>query len=215
MKKVAVLFSGSASSVLYLIKNDSNYGKLYTFVGAVSNKRDVQGIQLFQSQNIPCRVHNTKSFCIRRGYTGKLKDMPDEIRQAYFQVILEEIALFDPDLVLLSGFMLEITPPLLGFMPIINVHPADLRVLDIEGKPKYRGMDVVRLAIESGEEATCSTIHVVEKNVDCGRIITVSDPLPYVLGTLPEEHQEKMKTLCDGPAYRDALSQICSGEFVL
>jgi folate-dependent phosphoribosylglycinamide formyltransferase PurN len=110
--------------------------------------------------------------------------------------------------------MLEIRFPLLGYCPIINVHPADMRIKNTKGKTKYTGDDAVTLAINAGEKYTASTIHVVEEELDNGRIICVSAPLPVGKNVLPWEHQEKMKIFCDGPAYQEALRMICEREFV-
>lgn len=209
MKKIAVLFSGSASSLRYLFENDENYGKIYEIVCGIANKKNTKGEMFCKEKNIPFIEYNTKHFCIHHGYEGKLRNMPKEMRKTYYTDIVELIRYFEPDIILLSGFMLEITEPLLGFCPIINVHPADLSIMDENKKPKYTGDDAVRMAIEAGETYTASTIHFVEKEVDCGKIIYVSDPLFVEPGISPQEHQEKMKFLCDGPAYKEALKTLC------
>ena len=109
--------------------------------------------------------------------------------------------------------MLIISKPLLGYKPIINVHPADLSIKDSFGRPKYIGDDTVTDAIKNGEKYTASTIHVVEDILDGGRIICISDKLEVLDPNNPKEHQEKMKYLCDGPAYKKALEMICTGGF--
>lgn len=209
MKKIIVLFSGSASSLRYLFEKDKNYGKNYQIVCGISNKKDTKGEKFCKENDIPFIEFNTKYFCLNNGFDGKLKDMPIKIRDFYFKEMLNLIKPFSPDIILLSGFMLEITEPLLDYCSIINVHPADLTIKGKDKKPKYTGDDAVRLAIEDGQKYTASTIHFVEKEVDCGRIICVSDPLNFEEGTNPEEHQEKMKFFCDGPAYREALRILC------
>jgi phosphoribosylglycinamide formyltransferase-1 len=207
--RIAVLFSGSASSLRYLHENDPNYGVTYEIVCGVTNKKDTKGEKFCIEHNIDFIKLNTKTFCFEDGYIGKLRDMPEELRREYYFNLLNRIRIFSPDLILLSGFMLEIVEPLLGYRPIINVHPADLRIKGPDGKPKYTGDDAVTLAIKAGEKSTVSTIHFVEKEVDCGEIICVSDPLPVEEGTTPKEHQEKMKFACDGPAYKKALEIFC------
>ena len=209
MKKIVVLFSGSASSLRYLSEKDKNYGKSYEVVCGISNKKDTKGEKFCKEKDIPFIELNTKHFCYDSGFDGRIRDMPIWIRNDYFKEILNLIKPYNPDIILLSGFMLEIPEPLLSYCPIINVHPADLTIKGKDQKPKYTGDDAVRLAIEDGQKYTSSTIHFVEKEVDCGRIICVSDPLIVEEGIAPEEHQEKMKTLCDGPAYREALRILC------
>lgn len=209
MKKIIVLFSGSASSLRFLCKKDKHYGRNYEIVCGISNKKDTKGEQFCKENNIPFIECNTKHFCRDSGFDGKLRDMPLVIRKNYFTEMLTVIKRYHPDVILLSGFMLEITDPLLGYCPIINVHPADLTIKGQNGKPKYTGDDAVTMALRDGQKYTASTIHFVEKEVDCGRIICVSDPLLVEEGIHPSEHQENMKTKCDGSAYREALRIIC------
>lgn len=209
MKKIVVLFSGSASSLRYLFEKDKNYGKNYEIVCGISNKKGTRGEKFCKENNILFIEFNTKRFCVDHGYDGLLKDMPKETRVLYFTELLNLIKPLNPDIILLSGFKLKITEPLLGYCPIINVHPADLTIKGKNQKPKYTGDDAVTMAVKDGQRYTASTIHFVEKEVDCGRIICVSDPLSVEEGINPSDHQEKMKTMCDGPAYKEALRILC------
>jgi folate-dependent phosphoribosylglycinamide formyltransferase PurN len=210
--RIAVLFSGSASALRYLHEHDPNYGHTYEVICGISNKKDTRGELFCKEKEIPFIHCNAKVFCKEKGYTGKLKDMPYDLRTLYFTWLKDCIESKKPDLVMLSGFMLEITNPLLEYCPIINVHPADLRITDAEGKPKYTGDDAVTLALADGQKTTASTIHVVESVVDQGKIICVSEPLDVEDGIDPKDHQEKMKYFCDGPAYREALHMITSNQ---
>lgn len=210
MKRIVVLISGSGSSMRYLVENDPSYGVKYEFVCVIANKKGTKGEVFCREHNINFIEFNTKRFCADNEYYGMLRDMPSPIREGYFRELLGIIKPFRPDLIILSGFMLEITEPLLGYYLIWNVHPADLSICGEDGKPKYTGDDAVTLAISSGEKFTASTIHVVEKEVDCGRIICISDRLPVEEGIDPHDHQEKMKYLCDGPAYKQALEILNS-----
>ena len=203
------MFSGSASSLRYLFENDKNYGKNYDVICGISNKKETKGEIFCKEKGIPFIQFNTKDFCLKNGYEGKLHDMPDSLRVEYFKEMLSLVGPFQPDLILLSGFMLKITKPLLGYCDIINVHPADLSIKGKDKKPKYTGDDAVTMAILSGAKHTSSTIHFVEQEVDCGKIICISNSLVVEEGITPEEHQEKMKTHCDGPAYKEALRILC------
>lgn len=211
--RVVVLFSGGASAAQYLIENDTNYGKNYEFVFALTDKKGASGVSYFEEKEIPCMEAGIKQFSVRNSYSGRVKDMPDNIRRAYFTHLQHIIRQFKPDLILLSGFMLKIVAPLLGHCPILNVHPADLRIKNQDGTPKYTGDDAVTLAINAGETSTASTIHVVEEKVDEGRIICMSQPLMVQPEVSVTEHQNRMKIFCDGPAYKQALEMIYSGEF--
>ena len=206
--RVCVFFSGGCSALKYLSENDPNYGEKYQVVGAFTDNHKAVGVYLVRDQRIPIWVIDFRRWL--RHHNRKFNDLA--ARAQYFTEVLGHVADFKPQLIMLSGFMLRITEPLLGRFPIINVHPADLRILGADGKPKYRGADVVADAIADGATQTCSTIHVVTTEVDCGKIICVSDPLIVPEGVDPKAHQEDMKWLCDGPAYAQALAMI-AGRF--
>lgn len=224
--KIAVLFAGSAGPVPYLM-NDPNYGQNHEFVCAFTNTQETSGSEFFKSKGIPCEMFNTKDFCVAHDYNGKLSEMPSWIRRKYFTALKSRIhaVVGEIDLVLLSGFMMEITSPLLGYKPIINAYPADLRIVEtikfVKGEynalagntvPKYIGGNAVALAIRNGEKEIRSTVHVVEERINQGRIICVSDPLFIEPGVGLEEYQKNME-IYNGQAYQKALEMIFSEEF--
>jgi folate-dependent phosphoribosylglycinamide formyltransferase PurN len=59
---------------------------------------------------------------------------------------------------------------------IVNVHPADLSIMDNE-KRKYVGIHVVEEAIMAGEKEIRSTTHIVREEVDHGEILLISEPV--------------------------------------
>ena len=67
------------------------------------------------------------------------------------------------DLIILAGYMRVIKNPDAFPAPMINVHPSLL--------PKYKGLNVVERAMESGEEVTGCTVHYVNEELDGGEII--------------------------------------------
>ena len=109
------------------------------------------------------------------------------------------------------GFNLKVGPSFLCLPYIFFVF---YHIKDGEQKPKYTGASAVELAINDGQTFTASTIHVVEEKVDCGKIICVSEKIHVEEGCPIYLHQERMKMLCDGPAYKKALELISSGKFV-
>lgn len=213
--RVVVFFSGSASSMRYLLEHDENYGKAYTFVGALTENPDASGITAAEGEDIPVVVHNFKEWKEKNNVEAGNIDA----REGYFAEVVEKIKEWNADVLMFSGFMLITTNPLISEYEgrILNVHPADLRVTDEEGKRKYIGVGskVVRQAMEAGDEATYSTVHIVTRGVDEGPIVAISDPLPVREGVSPDEQQEEMKFACDGPAFKRAFERIASGEFEL
>lgn len=208
--RVAVFFSGGASSLKYLLENDSNLNKKYQIVVAFTDNPQAAALNLVKQADIQLIQLDFHNWC--RQNQVKFNDL--KARQNYFRQISHLIKPFKPDIIMLSGFMLLITEPLLTKYQnrILNVHPADLTILNQQGKRKYTGIDAVAQAISAGEKSTRSTIHLVTAEIDNGPIVTLSDPLIIEHGSDAKTHQEKMKWACDGPAYARALTLLSSGQ---
>ena len=70
------------------------------------------------------------------------------------------------DLIILAGYMRVLKKPSEFPCPIINVHPSLL--------PKYKGLNAVQQALESGDNETGCTVHYVNEELDGGEIIEQS-----------------------------------------
>jgi phosphoribosylglycinamide formyltransferase 1 len=118
----------------------------------LSNKQEAYILQ--RSKN-----HNLNAFCIES--KGKK-------RQEYDQIIGDEIAKYDFDIIVLIGYMRILSDDFVDRFEgkIINVHPSLL--------PKFAGgmdCDVHEEVIKSGEKTTGCTVHIVSKIVDGGQIL--------------------------------------------
>ena len=69
------------------------------------------------------------------------------------------------DYIILAGYMRILSSYFIEEFPnrIINVHPSLL--------PKYKGLNAVRQAMESGDKVTGCTVHYVNDELDGGQII--------------------------------------------
>ena len=67
------------------------------------------------------------------------------------------------DLIILAGYMRVIKNPSAFPAPMINVHPSLL--------PKYKGLNAVEQAMDSGDSVTGCTVHYVTEELDGGTII--------------------------------------------
>ncbi len=205
--RAVVLCSGSASSLQYLLGHDTSYGKVYEVVGLFSNVTDASGLTFAQDHSIPTDVIDFKDWREKAGVPrADLKG-----REPYFAQVTRIIREWNPDFIIMSGFDVLITDPLLNEYSgkMLNVHPAFLSILNDDGSRRYTGNGVVARAMEAGDP-TGSTIHLVTKETDGGPIVFESSSLPYEPGDDPKLHQEKMKTSCDGPAYKRALQVLFS-----
>ena len=67
------------------------------------------------------------------------------------------------DLIILAGYMRVIKNPAAFPAPMINVHPSLL--------PKYKGLNAIEQALDSGDSVTGCTVHYVTEELDGGTII--------------------------------------------
>ena len=67
------------------------------------------------------------------------------------------------DLIVLAGYMRVLKNPDAFPAPMINVHPSLL--------PKYKGLNAVEQAMDSGDSVTGCTVHYVTEELDGGTII--------------------------------------------
>ncbi len=146
MLSVVVLISGSGSNLKALLDAADNplFGARILAVGA-DNPAD--GLAHADLYGIPTFVVSPTNF---------------DSREAWAEVLLENINFFKPDLVVLAGFM-RILPAnfVRALSPnLINTHPSLL--------PKFPGAHAVRDALSAGETITGVTIHVVDEGVDTG-----------------------------------------------
>jgi phosphoribosylglycinamide formyltransferase-1 len=86
-------------------------------------------------------------------------------KDGYEKRLLEVLAPFEVDLVVLAGFLRILGPLFLGAFPlkVINVHPALL--------PAFPGESVWAAEVESGIKLAGATVHFVDSGVDTGPII--------------------------------------------
>jgi phosphoribosylglycinamide formyltransferase-1 len=110
-KRLVVLVSGSGSN-LQAILDASAAGRLPAqVVAVVSNRPDVFALQRADAAGVPA-VH--------------IGAQPGEQRTDYDSRLADVVAGFDPDIVVLAGWMRLLTMSFLGWFPgrVVNLHPA-------------------------------------------------------------------------------------------
>jgi len=213
--KVAILFSGGASVVPYLLNIDN-----CEIVGAISSSKSASGIAKLERLNVPVIVNDIHDF-----YRERDKPLIDmNIRKEWDRFLIQQLKEWGVDFVVCSGYMYLLTSEFVNSFNVINVHPADLRIKDENGNRKYIGYKAVLDAIETGERETRSTVHLMNEETDDGPLLVVSSSLPInsdliemiskddiSIKQVADIHQEYMKYYCDGPAFRMALTLLSRG----
>ena len=105
-------------------------------------------------------VHlSSKTF--RRQWTGD----PTQWRTAYDKEVADLISPFSPDLCVLAGYMLIVSPDLCRDLPMINLHPA------APNGPDGTWQDVIWQLIEQKADYSGVKIHLVTEELDQGPTI--------------------------------------------
>ena len=145
-----------------------------------------------------------------------------EARKKFDSVAGKLISAFKVDIIALGGYMSYTTLP-----NCVNVHPADLSILDSDGKRRYVGDDAVRDAILAGETQLCSSTLFTDDGIDSGPLLMVSAPitvnLPIPLHELKQNklvldqtvsaHQVKLKEAGDWVIFPYTIEMISTGRF--
>lgn len=146
MLSVVVLISGSGSNLRALL--DAAANPLYPArILAVGSDNSAAGLE-------HAELHGVPTFVVEPGRFAS--------REAWADALLANIKHFDPDLVVLAGFMKILPPNFVSALSpnLINTHPSLL--------PEFKGAHAVRDALAAGATRTGVTIHVVDEGVDTG-----------------------------------------------
>jgi hypothetical protein len=103
-----------------------------------------------------------------------------DARAEYDRDTLRLLERFHPDALLLDGYLLVVTDPLLRAFAgrIINIHHSDLLKRDELGHVKYPGLRAVRDAFIDGEVETRASAHIVTETLDDGPVLLRSWAFP-------------------------------------
>ncbi|MBI1971670.1 MAG: formyl transferase [Candidatus Aenigmarchaeota archaeon] len=173
------MMSGSGTNVIKTIERQRKLaeerGKApYEVVMIFTDNKGSNAQRIAEDFSLPWECDDIMDFYAERGHVNK-RDL--SLRPAYFERVIRKLEPYRPDVVVLGGFMSVVTEPLLSAWLGVNVHPADLSVVD-NGKRKYTGDNAVRDQILAGEKELRSSTHLVRPHVDYGEILLVSAPLP-------------------------------------
>jgi phosphoribosylglycinamide formyltransferase-1 len=143
----------------------------------------------------------------RRGFTS---------RSAYNCALSDLVAGYEPDYIILAGFMKILGREFIDRFRgrIVNIHPSLL--------PSFPGLDAQKQALEHGVKVTGCTVHFVDEGTDTGPIILQKavpvfeddDEGTLSARILEEEHKlcvEALKLLADGMMKIEGRRAVKSG----
>ena len=150
MTRLAIFASGNGSNAENITRYFSENDEIKPVI-FVSNKKEAFVHERARKLGIPSYTFSKNEF--------------DE-----GTLIVQKLREYEVDFVILAGFLLKISQPILDAFPdkIVNIHPALLPKFG--GKGMY-GSHVHRAVVEAGECESGITIHYVNENYDEGGVI--------------------------------------------
>jgi phosphoribosylglycinamide formyltransferase-1 len=167
-----VLVSGSGTNLQALLDAcaDPSYGARVVAVGA--DRAGIEGLERADRAGVPTFVKKVKDFTSREHWDRAMADT---------------VAGFEPDLLVLAGFMKLVGEEFQSRFGgrIVNTHPAL--------SPSFPGMHGPADALEYGVKVTGCTLFVVDEGVDTGPIVAQTPVLVEDDDTVESLH-ERIKT---------------------
>lgn len=150
MTRFAVLASGRGSNLEALLDATAAPDVPGRVCVVASNRRRARALELATERGVPTAVLSHKGFAKRKAYDRALADL---------------LAVYQPDWILLAGFMRVLTPTFLDAFEgrVLNIHPSLL--------PAFPGLHAQRQAIEAGASESGCTVHLVDRGTDTGPIV--------------------------------------------
>jgi phosphoribosylglycinamide formyltransferase 1 len=167
---LVVLISGGGSNLRALLEASED-AEFPARVVAVGTDRDADGLAHAEQFGVPT-------------FTVAYSSYPD--RDEWGDALLEQIQQWQPDLVVLSGFMRLLPPRVVRALSpnLINTHPAYL--------PEFPGAHGVRDALAAGVSETGASLIVVDDGVDAGPIIS-QERVPVLANDTEAALHERIK----------------------
>ena len=164
--RIVVLVSGGGTNLQALLDAaaDPSYGARVVAVGA--DRDGIEGLARAERSGVPTFVAKVGDYTSRDHWDRALAD---------------KVAAFEPDLVVLAGFMKLVGASFLEAFGgrTVNTHPAL--------SPSFPGMHGPADALEYGVKVTGATLFVVDAGVDTGQIVAQT--------VVPVEDDDTVETL--------------------
>jgi formyltetrahydrofolate-dependent phosphoribosylglycinamide formyltransferase len=135
-------------------------------------------------------------------FTVPLSDYAD--RESWNRAFEKALGGYDPDLVVLAGFMRVLDVAFVRRFRIVNTHPALL--------PSFPGAHAVRDALAARASTTGVTVHWVDEGVDTGPVIA-----QVAVPVAPDDDEDRLRARiqqAEKPLYVRTLRTLCAEEIL-
>ncbi|HOQ91148.1 MAG TPA: phosphoribosylglycinamide formyltransferase [Candidatus Hydrogenedentes bacterium] len=189
--RFVVLLSGGGTTLQNLIDRIERGELPARIEGVISSRAGVFGLERARRHGIPA-------------VTVPRRQYPDD--HAFNADLWKEIAVFQPDLVVLAGFMSLLHLPPEYTLRVVNVHPALIPAFC--GKGMY-GHHVHEAVLAYGAKISGATVHFVDEQYDHGPII-IQRACPVLDDDTPDTLAERVQAV-EREIYPVAIRWIAEG----
>lgn len=196
MLRVVVCVSGGGTNLQAIIDAVADGTITNTeLVGVISNNYGVRALERAKKAGIDGKVVSPKDY---------------ENRAAFNEGLLAAIRAYQPDLIVLAGFLVVIPEAMIEEYEnkIINIHPSLIPSFCGTG---YYGLKVHEAALARGVKLTGATVHYVDKGTDTGPIL-LQKAVEVRPGDTPEILQRRVMEEAEWKLLPAAINIIANGE---
>ena len=200
MLRVLSMVSGGGTNLQAIIDSVKNGTITNTeLVGVISNNKSAYALTRAEENGIDAKCISPKDY---------------ESREVFNQELLKAVDAYEPDLIVLAGYLVVIPPEMIKKYKnrIINIHPS--LIPSFCGKGFY-GLKVHEAALARGVKVTGATVHLVNEIPDGGRIL--KQKAVYIedgdtAETLQRRVMEQAEWILLPEACEDIAKQLDEGE---
>ena len=187
--RVVVLISGNGSNLQAIIDASKKNPGLYEVVAVISNRENGYGIERADREGISSAIIDHRAY---------------DSRESYDHALMQIIDAFEPELVVLAGFMRILTPEFVRHYAgrMLNIHPSLL--------PKYKGLNTHQRAIDAGDKVHGCSVHFVTEALDDGPVVLQAE-VP-ILGDDTAETLADRVHVQEHIIYPEAVRRFALGE---
>ena len=176
MLRVLSMVSGGGTNLQAIIDSVKNGMITNTeLVGVISNNKNAYALTRAKENGIDAKCISPKDY---------------ESREVFNQELLKAVDAYEPDLIVLAGYLVVIPPEMIKKYKnrIINIHPSLIPSFCGTG---YYGLKVHEAALERGVKVVGATVHFVDEGTDTGPII-MQKPVEVRPDDTPEVLQRRI-----------------------
>ena len=196
MLRVLSMVSGSGTNLQAIIDSVKNGTITNTeLVGVISNNKNAYALTRAEENGIDAKCISPKDY---------------ESREVFNQELLKAVDAYEPDLIVLAGYLVVIPPEMIKKYKnrIINIHPSLIPSFCGTG---YYGLKVHEAALARGVKVVGATVHFVDEGTDTGPII-LQKAVEVQNGDTPEVLQRRVMEQAEWKILPRAIDLIANGK---